>query len=157
MNVEATDKGRAYRRPLVVVSLCLNFLHMSETHNIHGVLAVLQSHNHSRCIRPALPAYTVVPQQANFQLTGHLVCMLLFIAEYSNLLACLTTWCACVILLHFNKYSVGLNRFSQIHLHFAGMHLADFWWWLSCPEVNWFCENSLLLTFCNWQTYWATW
>jgi len=43
------------------------------------MMFAVQSHNHSLCIRPGLPSYTVVPQQANFQLAEHLVCCLFYI------------------------------------------------------------------------------
>ena len=33
---------------------------------------MLQSHNHSVCIRPGLPKYTVAPQTVSFQLKGSL-------------------------------------------------------------------------------------
>ena len=39
-------------------------------------LVLSQSHDHSLCIRPGLPAYTVQPQTAVFSLKGSLVIIL---------------------------------------------------------------------------------
>ena len=43
-----------------------------ETHKHITIIIETMTHNHSVCIRPGLPEYMVVPQQADFQLKGNL-------------------------------------------------------------------------------------